>query len=43
MDKPNIIDSFSRLRDRLRGLAASILQDEDDADDALQEAFADCG
>ena len=39
MNSNSITDTFSRLRSRLRSMATSILQNEDDADDALQDAF----
>lgn len=39
MGNQKYTDTFSRLRVRLHRIASSILKNEDDADDALQEAF----
>lgn len=39
MDKKDLTDTFTRLRQRLRSMAVSILRDEETADDALQDAF----
>lgn len=39
MENQNYTDTFTRLRGKLRRIASSILRNEDDADDALQEAF----
>lgn len=39
MDRKDLTETFTRLRQRLRSMAVSILRDEENADDALQEAF----
>ena len=40
MEKQNLTSAYLRLRSRLKAMAATILKNEDDADDALQEAFS---
>ena len=39
MDRNNLTDTFTRLRTRLRSMAAGILHNETAAEDALQDAF----
>lgn len=39
MDNSKLTESFLRLRGRLREMAAYLLKNDNDADDALQEAF----
>lgn len=39
MGRQNLTDTFTRLRTRLRSMAAGILHDETAAEDALQDAF----
>lgn len=39
MDKKDLTETFTKLRQRLRGMAVSILRNEEVADDALQDAF----
>lgn len=39
MQDQELTDTYMRLRVRLKNLASSILSNEEDADDALQEAF----
>lgn len=39
MDNKNLTQTYLKLRSRLKSLASSILKNEEDADDALQEAF----
>lgn len=39
MDNKNLTQTYLKLRGRLKTLASSILQNEEDADDALQDAF----
>ena len=39
MEKYNLTETYLRLRSRLKTMATFILKNEEDADDALQEAF----
>lgn len=39
MDNKNLTQTYLKLRRRLKCMASSILKNEEDADDALQEAF----
>ncbi len=39
MNGNRITDTFTTLRSRLKGVASAILRNEDDAEDALQDAF----
>ena len=39
MSEEHLISIFTHMRKRLRRLAMQFLPDEEDADDALQEAF----
>lgn len=39
MDNKNLTQTYLKLRGRLKTLASSILKNEEDADDALQDAF----
>lgn len=43
MEQNNLTSAFSLLKTRLRIIATSILGNDDDAQDALQEAFTSCG
>ncbi len=43
MNQEPLLSAFTRLRDNLLSMSRHILQNEDDASDAIQEAFAGYG